>query len=112
MLKLRGELNFSAEAIDAHARRHLGTQNFYDDLPLERAIDCDEDATHSRATELAVERIGVAERRFERAPEIRQRLLILISHGGKVADWPIRYNSRVSSVMGRVHAVAVNTSNS
>src|SRR5438874_12512288 len=83
MLKLCRELNLSAEAVEAHARCRVVLENFHHDLSLESAVHRDENATHPAAAELAVEGVGVSERRFESATEVGRcqlRLMHVVRH--------------------------------
>ena len=61
MLKSCGELDLATEPVRIDPCCELGRKDFDDDLAIEVGLGCNEDARHSRAAELAVNAIGVAE---------------------------------------------------
>jgi hypothetical protein len=57
MLESRSELNLAPEPVDVNSGCEVRWKNLYDDLAIELGLGCNEDARHSRATELAVDSI-------------------------------------------------------
>ena len=55
-----GELDFAAKPFDAHVTRHVRRQDLHDHAPTQRAFLGHEDATHSAARELTLERVSPA----------------------------------------------------
>jgi len=51
--------------LGADARPHLRRQDLHHHLPAERHLRGHEDTTHPTAAQLAIEPVGVAERRLE-----------------------------------------------
>src|SRR5690349_7428075 len=76
MLELRGDLDLSAETLAIDAGRQIRRKHFDDDAPVERAIDCREDAAHAAAGQLVVELIGRAERILQLVGEFSHQSLI------------------------------------
>ncbi len=70
MLKPSGERDLALEPRDRHAPRQLGRQHLHDDAPAERGVLGDEHARHARPAELALDRVGVAERGLELVAKI------------------------------------------
>ena len=65
VLQARDELNLAMEAIEAHAAGDVGRQQLDHDLAVESPLGGEEDVTHPPATELALDRVVVAERGLE-----------------------------------------------
>ena len=63
MLKLRGDLDLSAEAVAIDAGGQLGWQHLHDDVAAEHAVDGHEDAAHAATRQLTIELI-VGSQRF------------------------------------------------
>src|SRR6185436_13113679 len=65
MLKSRGKRDLTLESHDRNVGRHLGRQNFHDNLPLEPRLVDEKDARHSPAADLSLDGVIVAERGLE-----------------------------------------------
>ena len=70
VLKRRGELDLSSEALDVDAGRHLRWQHLDHHAPLEGSLLREEHSAHPAATKLLLDAVGLAERGFEALPEV------------------------------------------
>ncbi len=61
MLKLGGELNLAAEALDVDAGGELGQEDLYHHPPAEGPLLGHEHARHASAAQLPLELVGLAE---------------------------------------------------
>jgi hypothetical protein len=71
VLQIRGDENLAMKARLAHPVEELGGQRFDDHAPSERPLDGEEDARHAAAAELALDRVGVAERLLQVVVQLR-----------------------------------------
>ena len=62
MLQLGGDLDLALEAVDADAGGKFRREHLDDDLAAERRLVGDEHARHPAAPQLALERVGAAQR--------------------------------------------------
>ena len=62
VLKLRRELNLALEAHQIYCGGKLGWQDLDDHLPTQNHVMGEEHPRHSRRAQLAVEKVGLAER--------------------------------------------------
>ena len=70
LLERRGELDLALEPLGRDRRGELGGEHLHDDLSAEPVLGGDEDARHPAAAELALDRVGAAERVLDALPEI------------------------------------------
>jgi hypothetical protein len=60
VLKLCGELNLAAEAVEHHRAGELGGKNLQNDLAIERDLVCEEYPGHATPAELSLDGVGAA----------------------------------------------------
>ena len=72
MLKRRRDPYLALEALDGHVPRALRRQDFHHDAAAECRLGRDEDARHSPAAELALQRKGASECLLQLLPEVHR----------------------------------------
>src|SRR5215213_5157940 len=74
MLELGRELYLAPETVHAHCARHLGRQDFYDDLSAKQGLVRNEHARHSATAELLLEDERFAQCRLQVIAQLRHPL--------------------------------------
>src|SRR6266487_2186187 len=74
VLELCRDENLALEALHVHAGRELGREDFDDDFPPQCRLLGHENTRHSAAAELALERIGGAERSLQFGAKVHARI--------------------------------------
>src|SRR5215216_6733207 len=71
VLEFRCELYLSAKALEAQLGGDFGRENLYNDLAPEAPVHRHEHATHSRAHDLSLEAVAIAEGTLEGRAKVR-----------------------------------------